>query len=42
VREVEVAVPAGVEGFDAIWVDLFDLSDKAPGPAALGCVTLGK
>jgi len=42
VREVEVAVPAGVEGFDAIWVDLFDLSDKAPGPAALGCVTLAK
>jgi arabinofuranosyltransferase len=41
VREVDVSVPSGVDGFDAIWVDLFDLSDKAPGPAALGCVTLG-
>jgi arabinofuranosyltransferase len=41
VREVDVAVPAAVDGFDAIWVDLFDLSDRASGPAALGCVTLG-
>jgi arabinofuranosyltransferase len=40
VREVQVAVPAGVEGFDAIWVDLFGLSDNAPGPAALGAVVL--
>jgi hypothetical protein len=37
---VQVAVPAGVEGFDAIWVDLFGLSDNAPGPAALGAVVL--
>jgi len=41
VREVDVAVPAGVEGFETIWVDLFALPDNAPGPAALGCVTLG-
>lgn len=41
VREVEVAVPSGVEGFETIWVDLFDRPDNAPGPAALGAVILG-
>lgn len=41
VREVDVAVPAGVEGFETIWVDLFALPDNAPGPAALGAVILG-
>jgi arabinofuranosyltransferase len=41
-REQQVAVPAALRGFDALWIDAVEnaLSHNATGPPALGAVTL--